>query len=319
MEKPQDIILRTENLSKRYGERWAVRDLNLSIPRGDVFGFLGPNGAGKTTTIRMALGLIAPTSGNVYVNGVDMRKSPMDALGMVGAIVETPAFYGYLTGRENLRLLARVSGGVSDGRVEETLLLVGLSNRADDKVKGYSQGMRQRLGIAQALLSEPELVVLDEPTNGLDPSGMREIRELIRSLAGERGITIFISSHLLGEVEAVCRHVAIINHGSLVAQGPVEELLRRESVRLDVEVSDSAAAKAILGGLGFISELAGIDGGFSMRLHMDRVAEVNRALVTGGVDVSSLTPNAVSLEEFFLEQTEGVSGDSGGVRKEAGA
>src|SRR3990172_905660 len=173
-----DVILKTDNLSKRYKDRWAVKDLNLEIPRGDVFGFLGPNGAGKTTTIRMMLGLIAPTYGSAYINGLDIHKDPLNALGSIGAIVETPAFYGYLTGRQNLEVLGRVSGGVERSRISELLELVGLLPRADDKVKGYSQGMRQRLGIAQALLSRPEMVLLDEPTNGLDPSGMREMRQL---------------------------------------------------------------------------------------------------------------------------------------------
>jgi len=313
-----DIILKTENLSKRYGERWAVKDLNLAIPRGDVFGFLGPNGAGKTTTIRMMLGLITPTSGSAYINGLDIHKDPINALGCVGAIVETPAFYGYLTGRENLELLGSISGGVPASRIDELLSLVGLSSRGSDKVKGYSQGMRQRLGIAQSLLANPDMIILDEPTNGLDPSGMREIRKLINRLANDHGITVFISSHLLYEVEVVCRHVAVINNGSLVAQGTVEELLKKESFRLEVKTSDARKAAGLLSSLGFVSNITEENGdALMMHVASDRVAEVNRRLVEGGVEVSALIPHSASLEEFFLKLTGGASGDSGGDKGNA--
>ncbi|HEX9859569.1 MAG TPA: ABC transporter ATP-binding protein [Nitrospirota bacterium] len=305
-----NAVLETKGLSKRYGDRWAVKGLDLVVPRGEVFGFLGPNGAGKTTTIRMMLGLIAPTSGSVLINGLDAHRDPLRALAGVGAIVETPSFYGYLTGRQNLELLGKVSGGVPHGRVDEVLELAGLLTRAEDRVKGYSQGMRQRLGIAQTLLSSPEIIILDEPTNGLDPSGMREMRGLIRRLADEFGITVFVSSHLLHEVEAACTRVAVISSGTLVAQGLVTELLKSETVRLDIKVSDAAGAADVLGKLGFVSGLTDAGGGaLSMDLTSGRVAEVNRALVTAGVEVSSLVPHTASLEEFFMELTGGASGD----------
>jgi ABC-2 type transport system ATP-binding protein len=304
--EPRAAILRTEGLSKRYGERWAVRSLDLEVLRGDVFGFLGPNGAGKTTTIRMMLGLIRATAGKVFIGGVDMHGSAIEARGMVGAMVEAPAFYGYLTGRQNLMLLGRISGGVGEAGVDEALGLVGLTARADDKVKGYSQGMRQRLGIAQALMSGPELVILDEPTNGLDPSGMREMRALITRLAGERGMTVFISSHLLYEVEMVCNKVAVINNGSLVAQGPVTELLDRESFRLEIKVDDAARAAEVAASLKYVSGIV-MDGktSLSMSVQMEMVPEVNRALVHAGLKVSALLPHTASLEEFFLEITGG--------------
>jgi ABC-2 type transport system ATP-binding protein len=290
-----------------------VRELNLMVPRGEVFGFLGPNGAGKTTTIRMMLGLIQPTSGSAYINGVDIHKDPMDALKFVGAIAETPAFYGYLSGRANLELLGRISGGVTRKRVDEALEIVGLSGRGEDKVKGYSQGMRQRLGLAQALLSEPDMVILDEPTNGLDPSGMIEIRRLIKQLAKGHGMTVFLSSHLLHEVEAVCGRVAVINNGELVAQGPVSEFLQKETVQLEVRVSDRQRAKTVLDGLGFILSITEENGGvIVVEVGGDMVAEVNRALVTGGVDVSALVPREASLEDFFLKLTGGATGDRGG-------
>lgn len=307
-----ETILKTENLSKRYGDRWAVRDLNLEITRGDVFGFLGPNGAGKTTTIRMMLGLITPTSGSAFINGLNIHKDPINALGCVGAIVETPAFYGYLSGRENLELLGGISGGVPPKRVDDVLALVGLLSRADDKVRGYSQGMRQRLGIAQALLSDPDMVILDEPTNGLDPSGMLEVRRLITSLARERGITVFISSHLLWEVEAVCRHVAVIDNGSLVAQGAVDDLLKRESSTLEVRTPESGKAAGVLSALEFVSGVRVENGGVMLEVAGERAAEVNRRLVEAGVPVSALIPHSVSLEEFFLKLTRGASGDRGG-------
>ncbi len=305
-----DAVLKTSGLSKRYGSRWAVRELELSVPRGEVFGFLGPNGAGKTTTIRMMLGLVSPTSGSVSINGIDARRDPIGALSGVGAIVETPAFYGYLTGRQNLDVLGRISGGVKPSRADEVLELVGLLPRADDKVSGYSQGMRQRLGIAQALLAWPDIIVLDEPTNGLDPSGMREIRGLIRRLASEFGITVFLSSHLLYEVEAVCGRVAVINEGRLVAEGRVDELLKSETVRLDVRVSDTARARAVAEGLGLAEGLTvSTDGVLGMQLPAKKVALVNRLLVEAGVDVYSLIPHSPSLEELFLDLTGGRSAD----------
>ena len=280
------------------------------IPRGDIFGFLGPNGAGKTTTIRMMLGLIRPTSGSAFINGLDIYKDPLNALKCVGAIVETPSFYGYLTGRENLRLLGNISGGVSGARVDEVLEMVGLFPRANDKVKGYSQGMRQRLGIAQALLARPEIIILDEPTNGLDPSGIIEMRRLIKRLAAEQGISIFISSHLLHEIEAVCRHVAVIKNGTLMAQGSVDELLKKETFCLELKVSNVKKAREIFAGLKFISSVREENGrGIEITIARDRVAEVNRRLVEGGVDVLSLIPREASLEDFFLELTGGASGD----------
>ncbi len=309
-------ILKTEKLSKRYGNRWAVSGLDMEVPRGEVYGFLGPNGAGKTTSIRMMLGLITPTSGRAEINGVSVQSDPVNALSHVGAIVETPAFYGYLTGRENLRILGKISGKVAsppaadDGRVDEVLDMVGLLERGGDKVKGYSQGMRQRLGLAQALLARPAVIVLDEPTNGLDPSGMLEVRRLIKDLAAKEGITVFISSHLLHEVQAICGRVAIINEGKLVAEGLVEELIRRELIKLDIKVSDKKRAMDIL--REYDPKPSGGNGDIALNIESDRVPEVNRLLVESGVDVFALVPREESLEKFFLELTGYVSGDRGG-------
>ena len=221
-------VLRTFDLSKRFGDVVAVDHVNLHVEEGELFGFLGPNGAGKTTTIAMMLGLLSPTTGRVEILGEEVSPTRTAALRHVGALVNTPGFYPYLSGRENLRLLARLYPDVDDRRVEEVLELVGLRAAAARKVKGYSTGMKQRLGLAAALLHRPRLLILDEPTNGLDPIGMRDMRELLRALA-DAGTTIFLSSHLLHEVEQICDRVAILNEGRIVAEGEVKALLRKHT------------------------------------------------------------------------------------------
>src|ERR1700726_1761961 len=218
-----EVVLGIRNLTKQYGTRLAVNDLSLQVRRGEVFGFLGPNGAGKTTTIRMALGLIAPTSGSVEILGHDVVKHRAEILPRVGALVETPALYLYMSGRNNLRAVASVLGGVPDKRIDAVLEMVGLRARQKDRVRTYSLGMKQRLGVAIALLQDPEVLVLDEPANGLDPAGIVEMRDLMHSLSSE-GKTVFISSHLLPEVKQICTRVAIINLGRLVTESTVEEL-----------------------------------------------------------------------------------------------
>jgi ABC-2 type transport system ATP-binding protein len=217
-------VLATHQLSKDYGSRPAVRQLDLEVRRGEIFGFLGPNGAGKTTTIRMALGLVRPTSGRVEVLGQDVSRHGATVLPRVGALVEAPALYGYMSGRDNLRAFASVLGGVSSRRLDEVLELVDLTGRQRDRVSSYSMGMRQRLGLAAALLHDPELLMLDEPANGLDPAGIVEMRDLVRRLASA-GKTIFVSSHVLAEVQQICDRVAIVNLGRLVRVAPVADLV----------------------------------------------------------------------------------------------
>ena len=219
-----EIIFETTNLSKRFGDVTAVNNVNLTVRRGQVFGFLGPNGAGKTTTIGMLLGLIHPTNGRIELFGQPVSPSQTRPLQKVGALIGRPTLLPYLSGRENLRLLAKLPPGSSKARIEEVLELVNMTDAADRKVNEYSTGMKQRIGLAATLLHHPDLIILDEPTNGLDPAGMREIREIIRSLA-EDGTTVFLSSHLLHEVEQVCDEIAVINKGELVVQGAVDELL----------------------------------------------------------------------------------------------
>ncbi|HEV2661009.1 MAG TPA: ABC transporter ATP-binding protein, partial [Ktedonobacteraceae bacterium] len=220
-----EVVLQARNLSKKYGQRLAVDDLNLSIQRGDIFGFLGPNGAGKTTTIRMAFGLITPTAGSVEVLGKDIAQHRAEVLPRVGALIETPALYTYMSGLDNLKAIAATLGGVPTQRYDSILDLVGLRGRERDRVRTYSLGMKQRLGIAIALLQDPELLILDEPANGLDPAGIVEMRDLMHRLASE-GKTVFISSHLLSEVQQICSRVAIINFGRLITETTIEELTR---------------------------------------------------------------------------------------------
>jgi len=219
-----DIVLRTNNLTKQYGKRIAVKNLNLEVRRGEIMGFLGPNGAGKTTTIRMALGLIAPTTGSVEILGQEVATHGSRILPRVGALVETPALYLYMSGRNNLRAVASVLGGVPASRIDAVLDLVGLRARQRDRVRTYSLGMKQRLGVAIALLQDPDLLILDEPANGLDPAGIVEMRDLMHRLTAE-GKTVFISSHLLTEVQQICTRVSIINLGELVKVSTIEDLI----------------------------------------------------------------------------------------------
>jgi ABC-2 type transport system ATP-binding protein len=221
-----DVVLSAEGLAKRYGDREVVTDATFALRRGEVFGFLGPNGAGKTTTIRMLVGLVRPTRGRVVIDGHDLRREFEAAMRRVGCIVETPALYGFLTGRENLELSARMLGDGAQGRIPALADLVKMTGRLDEPVRTYSLGMRQRIGIAQALLGDPAVLILDEPTNGLDPAGIREMRELIRHLADERGLAVFVSSHILSEVERVADRVAIVHRGKTLAAGTLAELTR---------------------------------------------------------------------------------------------
>ena len=295
-------------LRKRYDEIDAVDGLDLTVGRGELYGFLGPNGAGKTTTIRMALGLILPTAGEVEVLGERVGPGSPPPLERVGALVEEPAFWRFLSGRRNLEYMARAGGSGPDtrarlGRVDEVLARVGLTDAADKRVKAYSQGMRQRLGIALALLGEPELLVLDEPTNGLDPSGMREVRELLRGLA-DAGTTVFVSSHLLAEVEAVCDRVGVMARGRLVAEGP-PSTLRGAAGRHRLEVDDPARALEVLRSIAGVTAEA-VPGGVLVRLGDEvEAADVNAALVAAGIRVSALVPERDSLEDAFFSLVEG--------------
>ncbi len=300
-----DTILQTEGLSKKFGSRWAVKDLNLDVHAGEVFGFLGPNGAGKSTTIRMILTLLMPTSGSVKIFGKEVRGDRSAILSRVCGIVEKPDFYLFLSAYKNLELLGSMSRKITGDEIYQSLEIVGLKSRAGDKVKTFSHGMKQRLGIAQAILTKPDLVILDEPTSGLDPQGMKEVRELVLRLAHEHGTTIFLSSHLLTEVEAVAQRMAVLNHGELIAQGAVSELLNSGSSFYSIVASPQEKALDLLRETPWVEVVAG-GNGIDVRIDSGRAAELNRLLVVEGIEVSSFAPKR-TLEDYFLKITEGAS------------
>jgi ABC-2 type transport system ATP-binding protein len=300
--------LRARRLTKRYDGAAVVDALDLSVARGELYGFLGPNGAGKTTTIRMALGLIRPTEGDVEILGSSAATGP-PPLERVGALVEEPAFWKYLSGARNLEYFARAGGRGEETRerlrrIDEVLEVVGLADAGGKRVKAYSQGMRQRLGIGLAMLGAPDLLVLDEPTNGLDPQGMREIRRLLRRLA-DGGTTVFVSSHLLAEVEAMCDRVGVMARGRLVAEGQPGSL-RGAADRVRLEVDDRVRALEILSGIPGVGPAERNGAALRVRLSGDATpAGLNAALVAGGVGVHALVPERHSLEDVFLSLVEG--------------
>jgi ABC-2 type transport system ATP-binding protein len=312
---PGDAVIETVDLTKRFGSLKAVDGVSLRVPAGIAFGFLGPNGAGKTTLIRMLLGLARPTSGGATVRGYPVPDETRSALERVGGIVEEPRFYGYMTGQQNLEAWAPLLGAGARARIAEALERVGLAERANKKVSTYSQGMRQRLGVARALLNDPELLVLDEPTNGLDPAGMAEFRTTVRDLVEREGRTVFISSHLLDEIEKMCDHVAIVNHGRVVVQGSVRSLIEGGKRGLVIDVDDvESAARVIVGFDGSALIERRPDGKVFVATDPGREAAMalTRALVQAGVGVASLTASEESLEQRYLEITGGETSERDG-------
>lgn len=302
----EENVIEISGLTKRFKDVLAVDDLNFIVKRGDVFGFLGPNGAGKSTTIRMILSLITPTSGSIKIFGKTLTENRKEILVKVGAIVEKPDFYQYLPAIKNLEILAEISGKeVSQKRIIELLDLVGLKDRARSKVKTYSHGMKQRLGIAQTLLHDPELIVLDEPTTGLDPHGMKEIRDLINRLSKEENKTIFLSSHILSEIELVANRMIIINKGSKIVEGEVNKLLNSNKLKVTVEVENLEIAKKVLDNTKWYNQIYSIsENKFSINLENKDIPELNKYLVENGVMVNALIP-VRSLEDYFLNITAG--------------
>jgi len=296
-----EILLRTRGLGKRFGPIVAVRALDLELHRGEVLGLLGPNGAGKSTTLGMILGLIAPTAGSVEILGRDVTTDRTAATRAVGAIIEAPAFYPYLSGRANLEAIGWALGGVSRKRIDELLGLVGLADRATSRYRTYSLGMKQRLGIASTLLGDPPIVILDEPGNGLDPAGQREIRELIPLLAAQ-GRAVLLASHLLHEVEQICDRVAIVRKGELVETGAVRTILGRDSV-VEITVADPTRAAAVLGSLEFVDRTEAEGDRVVVHGDLGRASEMNRALAVAGLYASAIVPRSSSLEDVFLELT----------------
>ena len=297
-----DVVVRTEHLTKHYGKLLAVDDLSLEVHRGQVFGFLGPNGAGKSTTISMVLGLIAPTSGNIEIFGRSVKNHLADILRRTGAVMDNPGFYPYLSGWDNLKVFAEISSQGTDDRIKEVLTLVDLAGRAQDKFSGYSQGMKQRLAIAGALIHDPEFIVLDEPTNGLDPAGMKEIRELIIRL-GREGKTIFLNSHLLHEVEQVCDHVAIISKGKVVAAGATDDLIKRGGT-LQIQVTDADKAVLLLEAESWVSSVTRQGELLILKVPVNRAADISALLAKNGVFISEMKTRDDSLESIFLGLTE---------------
>jgi ABC-2 type transport system ATP-binding protein len=296
----------TRGLTKRFGDNVAVNDVELLVPRGCAFGYLGPNGAGKTTLIRTLLGLTRADSGTMSLLGYPVPQHRDRALARVGAIVDEPRFHAHLTGRQNLQILAAARERAAQGRIGPALERVGIAHRADDRVAKYSMGMRQRLGVAACLLGDPELLILDEPMNGLDPAGMHDMRDMVRSLVDE-GRTVVLSSHLLDEVERTCDAVAIVDRGSVVRQGTIAELLAGTATTLLIDCSDPQAAAALLAENPLVPRASVTGEGLEITLPpqtgRELVAEVNRRLVEGGVAVYRLQPSQTSLETWFLQVT----------------
>jgi len=303
-------IIETQGLCKDFGARPAVIDLDLTVPRGCAFGFLGHNGAGKTTLIRMLLGLTSADAGTMWIRGRPVPRERAEALARVGAIVEEPHFHGHLSGRENLEVVAAVRGPEAFPRIDGALRRVGLGDRAGDRVRTYSQGMRQRLGVARCLLADPELLILDEPMNGLDPGGILEFRSMIAELVGE-GRTVFLSSHLLDEVEKTCDAAAVIDRGRVIAQGPIEMLLSGQQAELDVGCDDPRTALDLLDGHPAVaSARETLDGLRIILAGPDGAADINGRLVGAGIAVFRLEPVRHSLEHRFLEITSRVGAES---------
>lgn len=302
---PGAAPIEVRGLVKRYGDLLAVDQVDLTVERGDVFGYLGPNGAGKTTSLRMMLGLIRPTAGTVRLFGRDPQES-VAALSGVAGFVEAPSFYPYLNGRTNLELLAALDGDGASGRIDEALQTVGLSDRAKDRVGGYSHGMRQRLGIAAALVRQPKLLLLDEPATGLDPGGMRDMRILIRDLSGQ-GITVLLSSHLLAEVEELCNRVAIVQRGQVAYQGSLAELRRQAGASYRLRTTDDERARRVAAaqvGIEDVQDAPG--GGLTFRASEEAaVAGLSLALSESGALVVELSSRHATLEDLFFKLTEG--------------
>jgi ABC-2 type transport system ATP-binding protein len=302
---PSEKVIEIENLSKQFKEIKAVDGLNLTVYSGDVFGFLGPNGAGKSTTIRMLVSLITPTEGDIKLFGKSLKNERISILKNIGAIVEKPDFYGYLSAYKNLEILGRLSHtDVSKKRIMEVLEFVGLEKRYKSKVKTYSHGMKQRLGLAQALLHDPDLIILDEPTTGLDPQGMKEIRDLIIHLSKDENKTIFLSSHILSEVEIVATRMIILNKGKKIVEGSVSELLNRDEMQVTVEVGNGNQAEQFVKESKWAAKLnTSVNNKLIFTLIQNEIPELNKYLVERGINVSALIPTR-SLEEYFLDITE---------------
>lgn len=320
LDRKEQVVLSVEHVKKKIGRKWIIEDVTFDVREGEIFGFLGPNGAGKTTTIRMLVDLIKPSSGMIKVCGFDVNRQQEQALRYVGSIVENPEVYSYLTGWENLEHFARMQPGIDKRRIQEVVDIVRLDQRIHDKVRTYSLGMRQRLGIAQALLGRPKLLILDEPTNGLDPKGIKELRQFIRELA-DGGLAVFVSSHLLSEIQLLCDRVAIISRGRVLAVGQVEELVAANAKYVIWELEPAETGRRLLAGQGIdvieqadaILDDAIIAGmgpdAIVTRMEEEDISAAVKYLVESGVAVQGVHQINPTLEQLFLKMTEGESID----------
>lgn len=297
-----EVILSTENLTKKFGQITAVDHICLEVFEGDIFGFLGLNGAGKTTTIRMLLGLIIPTEGKIFIKGQETKKNFVNIMSKVGSLIETPAYYPHLSAWENLEIIRLVSKNVSKKEIPRMLEVVGLADRMHDKVRTYSLGMKQRLAIAMALISKPEIVILDEPTNGLDPQGINYIRNLIKEMNQTRGTTFFISSHLLHEVELTCNRVGIIKEGKLIVQDRIEKIIKETQGGVILKAAPQQKAIEIISKLEWVKSVKEDDGRLRVDTEASNFSRLNAELHKGGVEVWELVPVYLSLEEYFLKK-----------------
>ena len=296
-----DLVIQTDGLTKRYGDILAVDELSMKVPRGHIFGLLGPNGSGKTTTMGMLLGLVKPTAGRFNLFDADTQHR--ESLSRVGAIVETPSFYPYLSGRDNLAYFQGIAGRGDRRELDDLLEKVGLADRGDSRFRTYSLGMKQRLGLAYAILGDPELLFLDEPTNGMDPAGMAEVRDLIRSL-GTGGRTVLLSSHLLHEVEQVCDSVGILSKGKLIVQGKIEDLVHsREGERVRLRTTDNAKAVEVLSALDWVDDVSADGESVVVTGPGERSTELSMALGRSEVYVTEMAAEEMSLEQYFLDVT----------------
>lgn len=301
----QNTVVEIRNLTKVIGKKTIIDRLSFDVPKGEVFGFLGPNGAGKTTTIRMMVGLMSITEGDIVINGYHIKKDFEKAISHVGAIVENPEMYKFLSGYKNLIHYARMNTGITKERIDHLVHLLGLQNRIHDKVKTYSLGMRQRLGVAQALLHKPNVLILDEPTNGLDPAGIRELRDYLRKLAQEENIAVIVSSHLLSEMELMCDRIAIIQNGKLIDVKNIKELVNDvEHLNVLFEVDAPAEVQAMLANK-LEKEIRIVEGGVSVQTTREQIPSINQYLVESQVPVYGIKVLTKSLEDKFLEMTGG--------------
>lgn len=299
-----ETILQIKNLSKSFGKKQVIKNISFDVYEGEVFGFLGPNGAGKTTTIKMVMGFLFPDNGQIIINGADISKDYEKAMSYIGGIVENPEMYKDLSGRINIEMYARLHDGVSPQRIDEVISLVGMQDRINDKVKKYSLGMKQRVGLAQALVHHPKVLILDEPTNGLDPVGIHELRDILKKLAHEEGVAVIVSSHILSEMQLMCDRVGIITNGNLLGVKSIDDMLDTSAHSYRFAVKDTDVARSALAA--FDEKILAVGDGFlDLNIEEDEIPAVNLALAQSSVAVFGITKNETSLEEAFLDITGG--------------